>query len=113
MKYTGGIGGGNGDGKMAAGRGGSRGVGSRRGLAPLQDGGGKKKSGAGRGVGTRRGDGSPGGSRTVKGGGGGVKGSVGRGVGSRRGGGPHTDKRKKDYGEFSNSWFLLNQNTRT
>ncbi len=88
------------DGKRAAGRGGSRGVGSRRGLAPPQDGGVKKKSGAGRGVGTRRGDGSPGGNRTVKGGGSGVKGSVGRGVGSRRGGGPHTDKRKKDFGEF-------------
>jgi hypothetical protein len=92
--------GGTADGKRAGGGGGSRGVGSRRGLAPPQDGGVKKKSGAGRGVGSRRGDGSPGGNRTVKGGGGGVKGSVGRGVGSRRGGGPPVDKRKKDYGEF-------------
>jgi len=92
--------GGTADGKRAGGGGGSRGVGSRRGLATPQDGGVKKKSGAGRGVGSRRGDGSPGGNRTVKGGGGGVKGSVGRGVGSRRGGGPPADKRKKDYGEF-------------
>jgi hypothetical protein len=89
-----------GDGQRAVGRGGNRGVGSRRGVTPLQGGGGQKKSGAGRGVGTRRGDCSLVGSRMGREGGGFGKRSISRNVGSHRGGGTSQDKRKMDYGEF-------------